>query len=306
MLDSFMTYLTNALNLMKLYDGLILDIWGVIHDGVHAYPGTVDCVNSIITSPSPKTVFFLSNAPRPGSIVVEKLIELGVKVTPEMILTSGDLVRMQLQNFDDPIFSKLGKRFYHLGEARNQDILADLTLKIQKAKNLEEADFILTTGYLDKGEDLSQHDPILNKGVQLNLPMVCANPDIVVVHNHRERYCAGYIAERYEKMGGIVHYYGKPYPAIYELILKKFEQAGIQNKAKILAIGDTLETDIIGANNAGIDSALVLTGNMEKLLAHKNNSISQNEFLQTLFTSHNLTPTWVIKSLSFAVEEVEA
>lgn len=300
---------TNILNLLKLYDAFILDIWGVIHDGIHAYPGVIDCVNSLISSSTntntanAKKIIFLSNAPRPNTVVLKGLTDLGLKVTADMVITSGDLVRFQLQHFDDPIFSKLGKRFYHLGEERNQDILSDLN--VQTTKSLKDANFILVTGFLDSGENLSQHDELLKEAIRLHLPMICANPDVVVVHNHSTRYCAGFIAEKYEQMGGKVHYYGKPYPSIYELALKRFLQMGIQNKEKILAVGDTLETDILGAYQAGIASALVLTGNMGVRLQQKDKHISEAQFLQSLFNEPSLTPTWVMNSLSVPLEALK-
>jgi HAD superfamily hydrolase (TIGR01459 family) len=284
------------------YHAFLIDLWGVVHDGFQAYPGVVDSLNYLISQNKP--IIFLSNAPRPDKVVMKKLIELGIHVTPDMILTSGDAVRHQLQHYEDPVFKQLGKCFYHLGAIRNQDILADIEANV--TDNLDEANFILLSVFLDEGEDLQQFQPFLQEAHARKIPIVCANPDKVVIHGNSQRYCAGVFAAEYEKMGGTVHYYGKPHPAILEFALKKLKHKGVQDKSKIIMIGDTLETDIQSAKIMGVDSALVLTGNMEIILAKNNiknhvqnpNDISLINCLNNHFKKSDLTPTWIIPSLA--------
>lgn len=272
--------------LLKLYDAFLIDVWGVIHDGVNPYAGVVDCLNHMISQG--KHILFLSNAPRPGNILIQKIAQFGIHANLEMMLSSGDVTRYQLTHFEDPFFQGKGRCFYHLGAERNQDILAGLTLNL--SNHLEEADIILMTAYIDEGEDLDQYDVFLEKALKLNKPIICANPDKEVINGDKIRFCAGFLAEKYEKMGGVVHYYGKPYPEIYRMALKRLQKTGNKDLElkNILAIGDTLETDIAGAQNMGIDSALVSTGNMER---HLNAGLKSDYFKQH-------TPTWMIPSLS--------
>jgi HAD superfamily hydrolase (TIGR01459 family) len=287
-------YLVGAVymhNLLSRYDALIIDLWGVVHDGVHAYPGVVQTLNTLIDQ---KKVLFLSNAPRPVEVAIKKLIELGLHVSPKHLLTSGDAVREQLINWDDPVFRQLGKCFYHLGAARNQDILSGLQANV--TMDIEKADFILLSAFMEGDEDLNQYDDLLKIALQAKLTVICANPDKIVVHGDSVRYCAGVLAEKYEKMGGTVFYYGKPCPGVYDIAFKRLQAEGVADKKRILMIGDTLETDILGANNVGIDSALVQTGNMERLLIAGNS-------MQQIVQNYGIIPTWIIDSL--ALEKVD-
>jgi len=257
---------------------------GVIHDGINPFPQVIPFMNELIAQN--KKVIFLSNAPRPGSLLIQKLRDLGIHVAPDMMLSSGDVVRSQLLHFSDSVFKTLGKRFYHLGAERNQDILSGLEVEV------------------------TEHDSFLKKALEFNLALICANPDIKVSHGHKMRYCAGILAKKYEKLGGVVHYYGKPYGAIFETAIQILKEKGDIDKKKILMVGDTLETDIQGANNAGIDSALVLTGNMgrqlvsarEDALAKVSDSESfhfnTENYLKKLFKEANCYPTWILSRLA--------
>ncbi len=277
--------------LFARYDAFIIDLWGVVHDGVYAYPGVVQTLNNLIAQ---KTVLFLSNAPRPAEVAMKKLIEEGIHAQPRHVLTSGDAVREQLIKWDDPVFSQLGRCLYHLGAAKNQDILSGLTLNT--TTEIEKADFVLLSAFMEADEDLTQFDDLLHTALKAKLPLICANPDKIVVHGEGMRYCSGVLAEKYEKMGGTVFYYGKPNPRVYELAFKRLAAVGIHDKKRMLMIGDTLETDILGANNVGIDSAVVKTGNMEKLLIAGNS-------MEKILQNYGIMPTWVIDSL--ALEKVD-
>ncbi|KKB96864.1 hypothetical protein SZ25_00033, partial [Candidatus Arcanobacter lacustris] len=136
--------ITSLKEIKNQYDAFIVDIWGVVYDGVNAYDGVVDSLNEIINSEKP--LLFLSNAPRPSNVTREKLIELGINMDRAKIYTSGDLCIEGLKSWDDEVFRNLGKKFYHLGEVRNKDILAGLNLVSEG--NIETADFILLSIYL--------------------------------------------------------------------------------------------------------------------------------------------------------------
>lgn len=278
-------------NVTEDYDGFIIDLWGVIHDGIFAYPGAVECINHLISSN--KIVMFMSNVPRPRDVVLDKLLSLNIKATPEMIITSGDIVR---RIFDNQNNSSCRIKYYHLGSKRNTDILSGITVNL--VEDIIEADTLLLTAYIDQDEDLAQHDTLLKKAATLKIPAICANPDKVVINGNKERYCAGVLAEKYELLGGKVYYYGKPHIDIYNVALQYFQDKGISNRERIVMIGDTLETDIQGAFNANIDSILVLTGNMDRLLkSNKFNQLTKHTALEQLFLEQQLQPTYILETL---------
>ncbi len=286
--------LTTLSQLALKYDAFILDLWGVIHDGHKLYPGVLESLDYLASLN--KSVLFMSNAPRPAGFILEKLQELGVKVSEEMVLSSGDMVRYQLQHFNDATFSQLGRRFYHLGANRNSDLLAGLSVQI--TNNVDEANFILSSAYIDPDENIDEYDEILEQALQHKLPFICANPDKEVMNGDKIRYCSGVLAEKYKNWGGIVYYYGKPYLTIYDEAFKRLRANGIYHKNQMVMIGDTLETDIAGSVTSNIDSALVLEGNTRILLekAKVDNALQEPmTFLKNLFQSLNVRPTWILQ-----------
>ena len=236
----------------NLYDVFIIDIWGVVYDGKNPYKEAIDAVNRLINNG--KEVIFLSNNPRPSYIATQKLSSFGIDMNKASIYTSGDAVREQLKNWNDEIFINLGKNLYHFGAKVNQDILRDLDVNL--TDNIEKADFVLITMYVDSREEITAYDEIMQKAISLNLPAICANPDITAQEGNLTRYTAGTFAKKYEELGGTAYYYGKPHKNVFDTVLALFG-----NEKKAIMIGDTMETDILGANRAGIDSLLVLTGN---------------------------------------------
>jgi HAD superfamily hydrolase (TIGR01459 family) len=250
-----MNNITPIADIVKHYDALIFDIWGVIYDGGEPFDGAIAFLNQMIASN--KKVVFLSNAPRPSGIAIQRFIDWGVNIDKAHVYTSGDYVREQLLHWSDDAFKTLGRKFYHLGAEKNEDILDDLD--VSQVSDVKEADFILLSLYMDEDENLNAYDDLFKQAIDLKLPVVCANPDVTIHYNDKIRHCSGSFAAKYEKLGGVVHYCGKPNPNIFNLVLNKY-LSGVERE-KILMIGDTMETDIIGANKVGIDSALVLTGN---------------------------------------------
>lgn len=270
------------------YEIFFVDIWGVVHDGIKPYPGTVKKLNELIKN---KKVYFISNAPRPHYVLEPKLKEFNINIEKANIISSGDVVREELKK----IAAKKQKVF-HIGEARNKDILQGISIDV--TNKVEEAEHILLTAYLDEGEDLTQFDEIFKKAISLNKPFICANPDTIVINGNSHRYCAGYFAKRAEQLGGKVYYYGKPNTNIFQFAISKIDIKDL-SYSKILMVGDTIDTDIAGASKLGIDTALVITGNAEILLK-KNGITSSNHvcsYLKDYFNTKGIKPTWVIKGL---------
>ena len=188
------------------YDTFFIDIWGVIHNGIQLYPESIEVLENLIKKE--KRFVLMSNAPRPSINVEKLLIKLKMnKVFFKNIFTSGQAALKSLEN------NKYGETFYHLGPKRDSDLFKGFE---KKKRKLNEADFILCTGFLDNYEDqLDFHKKLLRKYTKVK--MICTNPDIIVHRGSREEYCAGKIAEIFNEMGGEVVYFGKPHPEIYKL-----------------------------------------------------------------------------------------
>src|SRR5690606_34491373 len=231
----------------------IVDLWGTVHDGIRPIPGAVDCLQRLKAAGG--RVALLSNAPRRVRSVAARLDAMGVpRDAYDFLLSSGEAAHLALARRDDPWHARLGRRCFHLGPPRDDDVHQGIGLEI--VDRPADADFVLATGIDDEDETLADHEATLAAAAARGLPMVCANPDLVVMVGERRSICAGTLAARYEELGGDVFYHGKPYPSVYETC---FAELGLDRPDQVLCIGDSLRTDIAGANRAGADS-LLLTG----------------------------------------------
>jgi len=236
------------------YDGFIVDLWGVVHNGVTPYPGVVDCLERLRAAGKP--VVFLSNAPRRPMGIAAALTGMGIP--PELytgIMSSGEAVHLALRDRSDE-FVELGNRIFHLGPTRDRDVFD--TLALTEVGRPEDADFLLNTGPDDilGPQDPSVYAPILRASLKAGLPMVCANPDLEVIRDNQRIICAGLLAEIYREDGGRVIQRGKPDPAIYAPTIAML---GVE-KSRVLAVGDSLRTDMAGAKAANVDACWVLSG----------------------------------------------
>jgi HAD superfamily hydrolase (TIGR01459 family) len=251
-----MRHLTGFAPLAESHDGFIVDLWGVIHDGVAPYEGAVDCLLRLRTAG--KRVVLLSNAPRRVRRVQAGLRAMGLPDDAyNGILTSGEATRAALLARTDPWFAALGRRVVHLGPAKDRDIFEDLDLEI--VSDPQAGDFLLNTGPDDELEDGSHPDsylPLLRRSADLGLPMLCANPDLEIVRGGKRIICAGLLARHYEQYGGTVRSIGKPHPEVYDQVCPILDVP----RSRILAVGDALATDIAGAKAADIASCWVLGG----------------------------------------------
>jgi HAD superfamily hydrolase (TIGR01459 family) len=236
------------------YDGLILDLWGVVHDGRNPYPGVTETLARVMASG--RKVVMLSNAPRRSSAVIEGMTAIGIdRALYHDVLSSGELAWRALARRDAAWARALGRRCLHVGPARDDGLLEGLDLEVVAAP--EDGAFILNTGPWEDDETVADYEPLLGDAASRAMPMICANPDIEVIRAGSRIICAGALAARYEELGGEVHAFGKPYRKTYDACL---EVMGIAEPSRLLAIGDSLGTDIKGAAGAGIDSVLVTSG----------------------------------------------
>ena len=237
------------------YDGFILDLWGVVHDGVKPYPGAVDCLRRLRDAGKPAVM--LSNAPRRAAVAQAGLRAMGIADDLYSgIMTSGEATHHLLRDRSDPWFAALGRRVYHLGPLRDRNVIEGLDLEL--VEHPAAADFVLNTGPDDAGgaTEPEDWDSLLHSFRRSDLNMICANPDLEVMRGPLRLICAGLLTQRYEALGGMARWIGKPDPAIYAPVQ---QMLGIE-KSRILAVGDTPRTDLAGAASVGIDSCWVLGG----------------------------------------------
>ncbi len=235
------------------YDGFILDLWGVIHDGVRLYPGAGECLAALRRAG--KRVVLLSNAPRRSHAIVAQLAGMGVGADQyDGVMTSGEATYLMLRDRPDPFYAAFGTRIYHLGPARDRNVVHGLDLTIVDTP--AEAQGLLNTGPDDHANptDPAAFDAVLTEAASVGLPMICANPDLEVIRDGVRVICAGTLAVRYAAMGGVVRSLGKPDPAIYAPTL------AMLGAGRVLAVGDALRTDIAGAAAMGLDACWVLGG----------------------------------------------
>jgi HAD superfamily hydrolase (TIGR01459 family) len=250
-----MTTLRFVNRLRDLVDGVevvLSDIWGVVHNGLEAFPEACAALRNYRGQGG--TVVLITNAPRPADSVQRQLRKLGVADdTYDAIVSSGDLTRHYVA--DHP-----GRKVFWLGPERDNSIYRGLDPVLA---SLDEADYIVCTGLFDdETESAEDYRTMMQEARERKLTLICANPDIVVERGDRLIYCAGAIAELYRELGGEVIFYGKPHRPIYEraMALALERRGHAVGRDRVLAIGDSVRTDVAGAHGFGIDCLFVTRG----------------------------------------------
>ena len=225
------------------YDIFYIDLWGVIHNGINLHKNAIKALEEI--TKMNKEYVLLTNAPRPKKSVQLFLKEMGMhEVIREKVYSSGEAALSYLKkNFVD-------KKFFHIGPPRDFDLFLDF--KKNKTEEIKESSYLLCTGlFEEKSEYLDYYKELFKD--HTNKKMICTNPDLIVDRGNKRELCAGSVASVFEKMGGKVVNFGKPFPEVYN--------QSIDNKEKrVLSIGDNLRTDIKGANLLNFDSLLISNG----------------------------------------------
>ena len=230
-------------SIVENYQLFYIDLWGVVHNGIKLHSEAINVLKQI--SKLNKDYVLLTNAPRPNGPVKNFLEKMGMeKEIRDHVFTSGEAALKYLnKNF-------FNKNFFHVGPDRDFDLFQHF--KKNKSKNIEKSDYILCTGLFEDHEnDLLFYKNLFENNK--NKKMICTNPDLIVDRGNKRELCAGSVAMVFEKIGGEVVYFGKPYPEVYN--------QSINNKnKKILSIGDNLNTDIKGANLLNYDSLIISNG----------------------------------------------
>jgi HAD superfamily hydrolase (TIGR01459 family) len=234
------------------YDVLLCDVWGVVHNGLAASPEACDAL--MLFRQGGGTVMLITNSPRPTDSVIQQLDQLGVpRASYDGIVTSGDVTRAV-------IVERPGQSIFHLGPDRDLPIYAGLDVRLVDA---DSANYVVCSGLFDDTKETPEdYRALLDRLKARNLFMLCANPDVVVERGEHLIYCAGALADLYLTLGGEVLFAGKPYPPIYGRALAKAEGArgGKVPLERVLAIGDSVRTDLKGAIAFGADCLFIASG----------------------------------------------
>ena len=235
------------------YDAVLSDVWGVVHNGVAAFPSAVDAL--VAYRKAGGKVVFITNAPRPSGPLIEMLDRLGVtRDAYDAIVSSGDATRVMIAKYS-------GKAIHHVGPPTDDDALYE-GLDVRRT-GADEAEAVVVTD-LDTDDDTPEmYRERAKVWLERKLPMICANPDRVVEHGDKIIYCGGALGDLYAAMGGMVLMAGKPYQPIYEEAYRLAEVAAGKalEKSRVLAIGDSVRTDATGAAMFGLD-LLFVTGSI--------------------------------------------
>lgn len=271
------------------YDVVLCDIWGVVHNGIAAYEPACDALMRYRAGGG--TVVLVTNAPRPSPWVVRQLGRLGVPADAyDDVMTSGDLTR-------EVVAGRNGDALFHIGPQRDISIFDGLAVRFTR---VDAADYVVCSGLFDDTtETPDDYRDLMAAIFDRRLFMVCANPDVVVERGDERVYCAGAIADLYGAMGGEVLYTGKPHRPIYEAALAKAARArgAVAAPGRTLAIGDSLRTDMIGAQTLGIDGLFISCG----IHAHElgRGAGPAEEALGAMFAAAGVTPRSVTARLAW-------
>ncbi len=272
----------NLSEIHEEYGCFFIDLWGVIHNGVNLFENVLDTLKFLKNEK--KSIFFLTNAPRRSSVIKKQLFEFGLSDNLyDDIVSSGEITWQKLK-------SKKNLRCFLIGPPRDFHLVEGLDVEV--VKNPKLVDLVINTGPWGDKDSLENYKPILEELVNYNPLMICSNPDKTVIRGDRFMICAGLLAEYYQKIGGKVEYYGKPYSEIYDFtysIMKK-------RNDKILVIGDSLDNDIKGANLQNLDSLLITSGIHREVNNH--NGVDKEE-LNDLIKKKKICPKFIMRHLTF-------
>ncbi len=271
------------------YDGYVLDLWGVVHDGKRPYPGVPEALAEL--KRRGKRVAFLTNAPRRAWFVEGMLDRMGLdRVLYDGIVSSGEIAWRMLKERRHPFFAPLGRRAFHIGPEKDLSVIEEGVAEL--VDDPARADFLLNTGPdPERGSaDPAPYRPALEAAAAHRLPMICVNPDRFVMVGEDRLICAGALADIYKRLEGDIFEVGKPDPAVYDPVL---ELLGISDRRHALAIGDSPHTDLAGAQAAGMDALWAMTG----LAAHAHGDNPDPERLRQVALAEGVDPIAAIRAL---------
>ena len=279
------------------YDALFCDLWGCVHNGIRPFPGAVSALRRYRENGG--RVILLTNAPRPRSAVRNMLSRIGLPDECwDDIVTSGDAAQAGL------VAGMIGRKVYHLGPKKDAGFFTDMAKDLVHEVEIElvplsEAEGIACTGLFDdENETPEDYRATILYGVNKGLPLLCANPDIVVDYGDKRLFCAGALAEAYTEAGGEAIYFGKPHAPIYDLSRKRLTAitgAAVDN-GRILCIGDGVRTDVLGALNESMD-CLFISGGLAAAETGSHNGQPDPHLLEEFLAAHQVSSRYAMARL---------
>ncbi len=265
------------------YDNCIIDLWGVLHDGHEPYKGAPEALRKL--KDAGKGIILLSNAPRRARVARQTLERLGFTHDMyDLLLTSGEVT----YHYAKAHKNELGSKYVYVGPDKDRTLLEGLGMT--EVASAAEADFAIATGFEGFGSRFEEKKHQLDDALKHNLHLLVANPDkLVVKQTGEEQICAGVMGMYYLEQGGKLSYFGKPHKNAYEECLEFF---GTTDASRIMCIGDSLHTDVAGANLIGASSVFV-SGGIHKRDVLEGGKLNNGK-LQELVLKELQTPTYII------------
>ena len=281
------------------YDAVFCDLWGCLHNGVAPFPAAVAALQAFRANGG--RVILLTNAPRPKSSIIKQLDQMGVpRDAWDDVVSSGDAAQYAM------LTGAVGHKVHFIGAAKDEVFFTDFAEDLQAiaAANppiarvaTKDAEGLVVTGLVDDlTETPDDYRATLLLAKNLGLPMLCANPDIIVHWGDKLLYCAGALAKAYEAMGGTALYFGKPHPPIYDLARRRLLALGGSGDAQILCIGDGIHTDVQGAIGESLD-ALFVTGGIAHESFGADSDNPDKDLLEDWLEAGMLSPSYSIGHL---------
>jgi HAD superfamily hydrolase (TIGR01459 family) len=280
-------FITSIDAIADRYDTLLCDVWGVIHNGRRVYAEAAAALTRMRAQG--KTVILITNVPKPRGPIPKQLDRMGCpREAWDAIVTSGDAIRAELA-------TRAPGPMYKIGPDYDYSLWEGLGLAIAP---LAQAQFVAISGLNDDADTPDMYSDIIADARARNLDMLCANPDIIVQFGERMIWCAGAVARDYAQIGGKVIMAGKPYAPIYDLA---FHEAGLLMKhdvdrARVLAIGDGVGTDVKGANAQAIDCLFIGSGTHGENL-FKGAALDPNK-VEAVLAADNVNARYAMGALS--------
>ena len=272
------------------FDGYIVDLWGVIHDGNKPFPGAVETLTHL--TGSGRQVCLLSNAPRRASDLIARLREMGVPDDAyHHVLSSGEATYLALRDRPDRAHRAIGERCFMIGPDYNAGIMPD-GHGVTVVDRLDDAEFALVTAWGGTGGRIEDYDPQLQAMLSRGMTMVCGNPDLEVIQNGERHFCAGAIGHRFAAIGGQVLYHGKPHAGVYDAALAML---GVTDHRRVAGIGDSFTTDVPGARAAGIAAIFVADGIHGEALGLTQESALPMNRVEDLVADYGVAPDFVMQ-----------
>ena len=234
------------------YDAILCDLWGCYHDGIRPWPAAVEACRNFRQRGG--RVILLTNAPRPSASVQAFLDDMGApRDSYDAIVSSGGACQAAIAE------GQFGQRIHYVGPERDLHVLEDTG---RRSVPVDQADAVLVTGFRDdRREGPEIYASEIAEWNRRGLPVLCANPDIVVDRGEERLWCAGAIARDHAAGGGTVTYFGKPHPPIYERCFAVLDELGASiPHERIVVAGDGIATDVAGGRAMGLDTLFVTGG----------------------------------------------